>query len=526
MANTNLLFKKGNYLDFKKNILTGNNATEGTLYFTEDEGGLYLGKSSGEVQRIQGSLIFYTDTLTFNGEVISNPPYDENVIYFVASANTLTRWDASANKWVWTQLNSLTDEDGTVDKAALAQLQAALDDEIDRAKAAEALLASKEELNAYIGTNNGAVEALTTRVGEVEIKANATAAEIEPIKTSLSIIGAKSDTNTENIAKVEQTANNALPLSGGKMTGNITMSEESKIIFDTTYQPTEINDATNKQYVDQSVKTVDDKIVETNKTVANLSKNFDDHVDEFKAAKELIQANATAINEFSSTYVNKNDFNGSVSTINQNISKNEQDITAMGALVAQAQDTADNAIPQVNGTASGLKITSAPSEGKDAVNKEYVDNEIATKMAAADAMTFQGVLNSSNYANEREYNRGDAYKVSGTIALNKSGEVITETTTDQTVAITYFNGDLLIHQGSDGAQKPNWAHIESGYEDDYDQYLSVENNKIMLSNGIEGNGGQSRGLISLSSDSINITTKDSNVEFELVWGSFDTEVKN
>jgi hypothetical protein len=50
----NILFKKGSHADFKTNVLTNNKAEAGTLYFTEDEGGLYLGKSGGTVQRIQG----------------------------------------------------------------------------------------------------------------------------------------------------------------------------------------------------------------------------------------------------------------------------------------------------------------------------------------------------------------------------------------------------------------------------------------------------------------------------------------
>jgi len=65
----NILFKKGSYELFEKNVLgitrvkdsegkvTGfeqgpTNVQEGALYLTEDEGGLYLGKSNGTVKRI------------------------------------------------------------------------------------------------------------------------------------------------------------------------------------------------------------------------------------------------------------------------------------------------------------------------------------------------------------------------------------------------------------------------------------------------------------------------------------------
>jgi hypothetical protein len=53
----NILFKKGSYNDFKSRVLgiaedgtQGTSAVvEGALYLTEDEGGLYLGKSEGQV---------------------------------------------------------------------------------------------------------------------------------------------------------------------------------------------------------------------------------------------------------------------------------------------------------------------------------------------------------------------------------------------------------------------------------------------------------------------------------------------
>jgi hypothetical protein len=39
----NLLFKKGSYADFKAKVLEANQVAEGAIYFTEDEGGLYVG---------------------------------------------------------------------------------------------------------------------------------------------------------------------------------------------------------------------------------------------------------------------------------------------------------------------------------------------------------------------------------------------------------------------------------------------------------------------------------------------------
>ena len=96
----NLLFKKGNYKDFKDKVLTGNAAVEGALYFTEDEGSLYIGKTGGEVVRVQGTVHQY-DTLKAFGEGVT-PPYSQDVIYFIAEKNALVRYDGSN----WIQLNA------------------------------------------------------------------------------------------------------------------------------------------------------------------------------------------------------------------------------------------------------------------------------------------------------------------------------------------------------------------------------------------------------------------------------------
>jgi hypothetical protein len=117
---SNILFRKGSYNEFKTSVL-GYNAetqqfsneqkiTEGALYFTEDEGGLYLGVSVPnegndgtthlEVKRIQGSLLYFDTLEAFEDEVA--PPYDTNVIYFIGDKNTLARYDGTE----WKILNS------------------------------------------------------------------------------------------------------------------------------------------------------------------------------------------------------------------------------------------------------------------------------------------------------------------------------------------------------------------------------------------------------------------------------------
>ena len=97
----NILFKQGSYAGFKG--LTAHEA--GALYFTTDEGGLYLGTGTGanDYIRIQGSVQYFATLSTFNDAVVEKPPYAADVIYFVADKDALIRYDAVNKKWV--QLN-------------------------------------------------------------------------------------------------------------------------------------------------------------------------------------------------------------------------------------------------------------------------------------------------------------------------------------------------------------------------------------------------------------------------------------
>lgn len=138
-----ILFKKGSYGDFKSQILDqSNKVTPGALYLTEDEGGLYLGINSSTVKRIQGSIIFYKDALTFKGTVIDNPPYSRDVIYFIVSDNALIRWDDTSNKWI--QINATADDVST----ELTRLNNLINAEVTRATTAEEGLGERITANA------------------------------------------------------------------------------------------------------------------------------------------------------------------------------------------------------------------------------------------------------------------------------------------------------------------------------------------------------------------------------------------
>lgn len=108
----NLFFRKGEY----NGLFKGHNGqplplAEGTIYFTTDEGGMYIDTAEKRV-RIQGSVLYFDTLEHFVKEV--QPPFSQDVLYFIAKSeaegketkyNALLRWDGS--KWI--QLNVTAD---------------------------------------------------------------------------------------------------------------------------------------------------------------------------------------------------------------------------------------------------------------------------------------------------------------------------------------------------------------------------------------------------------------------------------
>lgn len=125
MSNS-ILFKKGSYNDFKTNVLaSGKKAIPGALYLTEDDGGLYIGKSDQTVQRIQGSVVFWPNITEFGEKV--TPPYSEDVIYFLVEQNSLIRWDGTNGKWI------ILNQTAAAAEAAIEALNARCDQMVLRA---------------------------------------------------------------------------------------------------------------------------------------------------------------------------------------------------------------------------------------------------------------------------------------------------------------------------------------------------------------------------------------------------------
>lgn len=208
MANLN--FKWGNHANLPAQLSADQ---IGSLFFTKDEGALYLGVEAGKKpQRIQGVVQYYADLAAFKADVL--PPYSSDVIYYIASENALVKWkekkaasgDTAATSGEFIVLNVTASEfNSTVvalstDIAGNAADIAAVDSAVD------ALAADLGEKGAAAGDTTAfarikqlenAVEALEeltgTGSGENSLSARIAALETWQATASTDIAGLKTD---------------------------------------------------------------------------------------------------------------------------------------------------------------------------------------------------------------------------------------------------------------------------------------------------------------------------------------------
>ena len=137
MAN-NLNFKWGLHSGLK--AMTSSDV--GTLYFTKDEGGLYLGVDANQKpKRIQGIVQYYATLDAFKAEVL--PPYSSEVIYYIADQNALVKWNGS----------KVTGSDKNSGEFVVLNVTAS------------EFTAQVNSLNSSIGTNTSNINTLNEKVG-------------------------------------------------------------------------------------------------------------------------------------------------------------------------------------------------------------------------------------------------------------------------------------------------------------------------------------------------------------------------
>ena len=376
------------------------------------------------------------------------------------------------------------------------------------------------------------------------------------IDTSISDVEKKVTKNTNDIAtangRIDAANTNIATLQSDKadkanptFTGTVTLP---------TSEPKQDLEAASKGYVDASVRKVTGDLTGASEKITALEGRMDTAESNITALKEKdkahdasIAANAQAAQAAQATadskatldevralgYDTVTSVNDKISTLKgssndpstaqtvwgaKNAAKAADDKAAAAASAAQAaQTTADAALPKAGVTVTGSIALSnniitglaAPTADGDAANKKYVDDEIAEKLKAADAMTFMGLVDATHALPTNKVQKGATYKVgaSGTYA-----------------GIDAKVGDLFINQGEDDAT-PNWIHVTSGYEDDYLQKLAVNGSTVYLTDGVNTDLAHAQGKFTVQADTassvtVKVDAATSTITVGMEWGSF------
>lgn len=201
--------------------------------------------------------------------------------------------------------------------------------------------------------------------------------------------------------------------------------------------------------------------------------------------------------------------NSSNGTINLSIDDNKvlsASINGLGsaaytestAYATSAQGTkADNAMPKSGGTFTGaVTLSGAPTSNLHAATKKYVDDEITSKIAAADAMVFKGTLGTGG----------------NVTALPTSGVTVGDTykviTAGKYVSQSAKIGDLFIATAS----TPTWAYVPSGNENETTIALSSNPNvSSTAQTGAVTLGNAAAKNITDNSSNADVTSSDTNL---------------
>ena len=273
------------------------------------------------------------------------------------------------------------------------------------------------------------------------------------------------------------------------------------------------------------IAAINTKDGEQDTAIATAQKTADD------AATAASNANKNADNRVLKTEFNsfKSGYDTTISGINTRIGATE---TVANAALPKAGGNVSGDINLTNGAT--ITNVPTPTENTDAANKKYVDDAQAaakaytdSQLAANDAMTFKGVINSSTDLplTAGSANVGDTYKVgtAGNYKVASSGTL-------QAAKV----GDLFINNAAKDSDAPNWVHISSGYEDDYLQRLKAHSDgTIFITDGVNETystalSNQKLGTVKVVGDansSVAVETEmDSNnnitVTVSVEWGSF------
>ena len=562
MAN-NLNFKWGLHANLPDGS-AGKRTEVGTLYFTKDEGGLYLGVAETQKpKRIQGVVQYYADLTQFKTNVV--PPYSADVIYYIASENALVKWtgetigsDGNIQSGAFTVLNvTASDFAGltevvTGNTGAINSLRADLGTKdqngapaFDRIISLEAAVSALEE---FVGSGSEG-DSLSSRIADLETWRN----DIDDwavnyVNDTLTSHGTAIETNNGAINGLRADLGNSTNPANGTAFKRIETVEN--ILQD----------------VDEYIGRDDGKKGTLTSRVSTLESEVSDLQNwSVDAGIEIGDLRADLNDEIGA----RNNLATTVENIRKDLGTNTFGsstafaqigglVTNVGALsgrldghdrsIAAVTTTANSALTQANANKQTLESLTGNLNGNyytkaevnnfvqgldtDISNLEAELNEkIDDEIKAANALTYKGGIDGNATWQDISGNLshiGDTYIVTnGTFTLqNFNG------------ANNYvvYAGDLIVatakpnaSENSDGelaVADTYWVHVKTGYDKSFEGQLtnSVADNYIKFEltslngNGTAGDLGKvfirTQGNIKASADSANVP------QLTLEWGTF------
>jgi len=286
----------------------------------------------------------------------------------------------------------------------------------------------------------------------------------------------------------------------------------------------EIGTDTVKEYVDNAINgittgetSLGGRVTKVEQDLTNLTATVDNKVNQLDYNTKVaelekgISDNKALIDNLDDTYATDQQLSSAVSTINGTI-------TTLTGRVKANEDAITEHTASISANATAIQNL---EDADDALDKKIDDLEDAldAKITAANAMTYKGTvadvgnLPTGSGEGAEKVNAGDTYVASA---------AFTSLLNDKQV----YAGDLIIANADQGEAETytgGWSIVDTGYIKAHESSLNVGSNTITLNSHLN----QPLGSATFTSDSfsvqkggIEITTSGTNINFDMVWGTF------
>lgn len=489
-------------------LADGTGATEGTIYMTTDEGGIYLGLAGGEFKRM-GDFIMVDNIAALNTLATTQANISEHALYYAKAENVLCRYDGTKFEQInkqgtAQQLIGLLENKAAAGASNDAVVTSTLYDKGENdvtkaytryvgAGAVTKVVASNETVN------GGESQAVVTIHAEDTVSTLAASGNQITLTNAQTYGNGKTDTITlEGVGSLKPT----LTSSGNKITVAVQAPKTN----------TAVTSSSNKATVTESLLDSNENPIEGTGSSFNIVGGGDntvsvsgntitvsgtDTVSALSATGNKITLTNTKTGGFTEsdniTLASSGDLgatltsNGDTVTLNVQAPSLDASFDATGKLsIAQLVNGSDldaaktaTITPTIKYGTNSDKVAKFVS-GEAVLSVPTVD-EVNDLLESLNAMTFKGAINASELSSITTADKGDTYKL-------KTGGVVIDGVNSKT-------GDIIINNGEDG-EAPEWQLIPSGDETILAYEFVNGSNNVTL---IENNSNE-KGVISASPD--------------------------